>query len=242
MNIVNSSSISVSNLEVQIDRKDIKNLHIGVYPPYGKVRVAAPLKIDNEAVRLAVISRLAWIRKQVHHFKEQPRQSKREMVSGESHYFLGKRYLLEVIYGGSKHKVVCEHATLKLYVREGTSVDNRYKLLKTWYRVELQKTIKAFVSKWEEKIGVDVNTWQIKKMRTKWGSCNNDKKNILFNLDLAKVPKECIEYIVVHELVHLLERHHNDNFKAHLDTYFPTWRECRVVLNECVLGFEEWEK
>lgn len=241
MNILNSSSISVSNLEVQIDRKDIKNLHIGVYPPYGKVRVATPLKIDNEAVRLAVISRLAWIKKQVRHFKEQPRQSKREMVSGESHYFLGKRYLLEVIYGGSKHKVICEHSTIKLFIREATSVDNRYKLLNEWYREELHQILKELIPKWEEKIHVTVNRWHIKKMRTKWGSCNIEKQSILLNLNLAKVSQECIEYIVVHELIHLLEKHHNDNFKFYLNKFLPKWEEYKKTLNQTVLSFEEWD-
>jgi predicted metal-dependent hydrolase len=241
MNIVSSSSITVSNVEVQIDRKDIKNLHIGVYPPYGKVRVAAPLKIDNEAVRLAVITRLAWIKKQVRHFEAQPRQTKREMVSGESHYFLGKRYLLDVIYGSVKHVVVLKHSHIELHVRENTSVANREKLLNEWYRIQLHTAIKELIPKWEAKVGITLNAWDIKKMRTKWGSCNIEKKNILLNLNLAKTPIECIEYIVVHEMVHLLERHHNDNFKVHMDRLLPSWRQCRELLNESVLGFEEWE-
>lgn len=241
MNIVSSSAITVSDIEVQIDRKDIKNLHIGVYPPYGKVRVAAPLKIDNEAVRLAVITRLSWIKKQVRHFQSQPRQTRREMVSGESHYFLGKRYLLDVIYGSVKHKVVLRHSHIELHVRANTSVTNREKLLNEWYREQLHNVIDEFIPKWEEYIGVKLDNWAIKKMRTKWGSCNIEKKQILLNLNLVKTPVECVEYIIVHEMVHLHERHHNDNFKLHMDKFLPSWRQCRDVLNESVLGFEEWK-
>ena len=134
MNIINSSYISVGGIDVQIDRKEIKNLHIGVYPPHGRVRVATPVNIDNEAVRLAIVSKLSWIKKQVRHFQEQPRQTKREMVSGESHYFLGKRYLLDVIYGSVKHQVVLKHSVIEIHVRVNTSVENRYKLLSEWYR------------------------------------------------------------------------------------------------------------
>jgi predicted metal-dependent hydrolase len=133
MNIVNTSVINVSNIEIQIDRKNIKNLHVGVYPPYGRVRVATPLHIDDEAVRLAIISRLSWIKKQKKSFEEQPRQSKREMVSGESHYFLGKRYLLHVIHGNSKHKIIENYSKLELYVRKNTSVENKQKVLDEWY-------------------------------------------------------------------------------------------------------------
>ena len=241
MNIINTTSISVSGVDVQIDRKEIKNLHIGVYPPDGRVRVATPVKIDDEAVRLAVVSKLSWIKKQVRHFQEQPRQTKREMVSGESHYFLGKRYLLDVIYGSSKHEVVQKHSHLELHVRANTSVENREKLLSEWYREQLHNVVQEYIPKWEDRVGVKLNDWNIKKMRTKWGSCSVEKKNILLNLNLAKTPVECIEYIVVHEMVHLLERHHNDNFKVHMDRLLPEWRSCRDTLNQSILSFEEWE-
>ena len=240
MNTINCSSINVSGIGVHIDRKEIKNLHIGVYPPDGRVRVAAPLNIDNEAVRLAIISRLSWIKRQVQHFQEQPRQTKREMVTGESHYFLGKRYLLDVIYGSLKHEVILNHSHIELHVRANTSVENREKLLSEWYREQLYTIVKEIVPKWEERIGVKLNSWKIKKMRTKWGSCSVDKKNILLNLNLVKTPVECIEYIVVHELVHLLERYHNDSFKVYMDRFLPEWRQCRDMLTNSVLGHEEW--
>ncbi len=240
MNIVSHSLILVNDIEIQIDRKDIKNLHVGVYPPHGRVRVATPLHINDEAVRLAIISKLSWIKKQKQSFDEQPRQSKREMVSGESHYFLGKRYLLEVIYGAKKHQVVLKHSTLEIHVRTATSTENRQKLLNEWYREQLHTIVQELISKWEKRIGVEVNSWNIKKMRTRWGSCSIDKRSILLNLNLAKTPIECIEYIVLHETVHLLERYHNDNFKVYMDRLLPEWKRYRDILNQSILSFEEW--
>lgn len=240
MNIINTTSISVSGVDVQIDRKEIKNLHIGVYPPHGRVRVATPVKIDDEAVRLAVVAKLSWIKKQVRHFQKQPRQTKREMVSGESHYFLGKRYLLDVIYGSTKHQVVLKHSAIELHVRTGTTTENRLKLINEWYREELYSVVDELIPKWEKRISVAVDSWNIKKMRTKWGSCNIDKKRLLLNLHLAKTPVECIEYIVVHEMVHLLERHHNDTFKSYMDIFLPEWKECRDILNQSMLSYDDW--
>lgn len=240
MSIVNTSIINVSDIEIQINRKDIKNLHVGVYPPYGKVRVASPLHIDDEAVRLAIISRLSWIKKQKKSFEEQPRQSKREMVSGESHYFLGKRYLLNVIHENSKHKIIQNHSKLELYVRDNTSVENKQKVLNEWYRQELKKEVSKLIPKCEKLIGVNIESYAIKKMRTKWGSCNIENKKILLNLELAKKSIECIEYIIIHELVHLLERHHNENFKNLMDKFSPNWRERRDALNSGILEYEDW--
>jgi predicted metal-dependent hydrolase len=236
MNTINHSVISVSNIEVRIERKDIKNLHVGVYPPYGKVRVATPLHIDDEAVRLAIISRLPWIKKQKESFENQPRQTKREMVSGESHYFLGKRYLLDVINSNSKYQVIKKHSKLELHVRANTSIENKQKVLNEWYREELKKEVSKLIPKCEKLVGVKIDTWEVKKMKTKWGSCNIENKKILLNLELAKKSLESIEYIIVHEMVHLLERHHNENFKMFMDKFIPNWRERRDELNGGVLG------
>ncbi len=226
---------------MHIDRKEIKNLHIGVYPPDGRVRIATPMHIDNEAIRLAVVSRLAWIRRQIKNFQAQLRQGKREMVRGESHYFLGKRYLLDVCYGASKHKVIINHSTLELHVRANTSVENRQLLLNEWYREELKVKVNMLIAKYEKKMNLQVGNWKIKKMKTKWGSCTPTTKKILINLELAKKPVECIEYIVVHEMIHLLERKHSDVFKAYLDRYLPSWERYRDMLNSSCLGFDEWE-
>ena len=230
------SQIYVNDIEVNIHRKDIKNLHIGVYPPEGNVRVASPLSINDDNVRLAVISRLPWIKKQKENFENQPRQDKRRMVLDESHYFLGQRYLLDVIYRYGKHEIVKKHSKLELYVGKNTSYKNKLSVLNEWYRSELKKELENLVSKWEKKIGVKLNRWEVKKMKTKWGSCNIEAKNIWFNLELAKVPIECIEYIVVHEMVHLLERHHNNRFKELLGKYLSDWERRKKLLSSCMLG------
>lgn len=236
MNTNNQNIITVNELSIIIERKDIKNLHIGVYPPNGKIRVATPLHIDNEAVRLAVISKLSWIKKQKEAFESQSRQTKREMVSGESHYFLGKRYLLSVVHIAGKHQVIKNHSKLELYVNQNTTVENRQKVLDEFYRQHLRIKISKLIDKWHSVIGINISAWKIQKMKTKWGSCNIEDKRLLFNLELAKKPIETIEYIVVHEMVHLLERHHNENFKILMDMFIPKSRELRRRLNEDILS------
>jgi len=223
-------------------RKDIKNLHLGVYPPEGHVRVAVPMHIDDERVRLAVISKLSWIRKQQADFKAQPRQTEREMVTGESHFFMGRRYRLEVIKRNGKHEIFKKgHNKLILYVKPNTSLSKRQLVFNEWYREQLKILIPEMLSSWQEKIGVTVNDWGIKKMKTKWGSCNIEKKRIWLNLDLAKKPVECLEYILVHEMVHLLERHHNDKFRAYMDKFMPQWVQYRRLLNTAPLTHEDWK-
>ena len=231
------SHIVVSGLEIAIERKDIKNLHIGVYPPNGKIRVATPLKLNDEAVRLAVISRLSWIKKQQQSFLKQPRQTKREMVSGESHYLFGKRYLLDVKYENTKHKIIKKHSKLLIFVKENTTRENRLKVLEKYYRDNLNIELDKLINKWLNIIDIGINSWKIQKMKTKWGSCNIESKRLLFNLELAKVPLDCIEYIVVHEILHLKERHHNDNFKTLMDKYISDWQNRKENLKLCSIDY-----
>ena len=203
---------------VEVVRKDIKNLHLGVYPPTGRVRVAVPLRLDDEAVRLAVISRLGWIRRQQDGFERQDRQSQREMITGESHYYLGRRYRLDVIeHDGSAAVTLRNNTTLELRVRPGTSRDKREAVLHRWYRHRLREQIPRLIATWEPEIGVTVAKCGIKKMKTRWGTCNTDARRIWLNLELAKKPASCLEYILVHEMVHLLERNHNDRFRAYME-------------------------
>lgn len=230
MNTSSQSKLAISGLDIFIDRKDIKNLHIGVYPPDGKIRVATPLKLDDEAVRLAVISRLAWIKKQRVNFLNQPRQSKREMVTGESHYLFGKRYLLDVINENGKHQIIKKHSKLELHVKPNTTLQNRLNVLQEFYRKALKIELEKLIDKWEKTVGIKLEGYEVKKMKTMWGSCNIEKKKILLNLELVKLPIDCIEYIIVHEMMHLLERHHNDNFKAMLDKYLPSWKERKKII------------
>lgn len=233
--------ISVSGIPIEVVRKDIKNLHLGVYPPLGRVRVAAPLVVDDEAVRLAVLDKLGWIKRQRAQFANQPRQSEREMVNGESHYFLGRRYRLRVHeQDGPVHVALRGVASMDLFVRPGASLEKREGVLLEWHRASLRSVVADLLERWQSKLGVQVAGWGIKKMKTKWGSCNIRARRIWVNLELAKKPVQCLEYIVVHELVHLLERNHTDRFIALMDTYLPDWRTRREVLNSSPLGHETW--
>ncbi len=236
-----NSAIIVNDIEVQIVRKPIKNLHIGVYPPNGRVRAAVPLHITDDNVRLAIISKLSWIKKQQAGFKAQVRQSQREMVTGESHYVWGKRYLLDVVERTGKHEIVIKsNKRLTLFVNPNTTRANRELALNEWNRAALKQRIPELISKWEPIIGVQVTDWGVKKMKTKWGSCNIEAGRIWLNLELAKKPRECLEYILVHEMVHLLERHHNEQFRAYMDAFMPQWRWHRDVLNQSPLAHEDW--
>ncbi|MGA3208772.1 MAG: SprT family zinc-dependent metalloprotease [Syntrophales bacterium] len=239
---IETHRITVSGITVDVVRKAIKNLHLGVYPPHGRVRVAAPLAVNDEAVRLAVISRLGWIKRQQVKFEDQPRQSRREMIRGESHYFLGQRYLLNVIEHHNAGKVALRNkAIIDLYVRPGSDDEQREKVLQRWYREQLKALGPPLLEKWQQALGVAVADWGIKKMKTKWGGCSVEARRIWINLELAKKPVQCLEYIIVHELVHLLERQHNDRFTAYMDKFMPQWRLLRETLNQGPLGHETWK-
>ena len=238
----NSHNITVSGLSVEVVRKNIKNLHLGVYPPLGRVRVAAPLAISDDAVRLAVVGKLGWIKRQRAKFQAQPRQSQRRMVSGESHYFMGQRYRLRVVEGSTPMRVALRgKASLDLFVRAETSTERREELLHAFYRAELKNLIPTLLDKWQPILGVETNAWGIKKMKTKWGTCNIAARRVWLNLELAKKPIQCLEYILVHELLHLIERHHNDRFRSLMDQYLPQWQVHRDELNSSLLADERWD-
>ena len=236
-----SHSFQVRGIRVEVVRKDIKNLHLGVYPPMGRVRVAVPLVISDEAVRLAVIDKLGWIKRQKTKFVQQPRQSQREMVNGESHYFLGKRYRLRVHEVDAPARLAVRGiASLDLFVRPGATAAQREEVMQRWYREQLKALVPALLDKWQPLLGVQASYWGIKQMKTKWGSCNPASKRLWFNLELAKKPVACLEYIVVHELIHLLERRHSDRFTTLMDEFLPQWRTCRDTLNSGLLRQEVW--
>ncbi len=239
---IGSPTIVVGGISVQVVRKAIKNLHLGVYPPEGRVRVAAPAAMSDDAIRLALVSRLGWIRKQQARFAGQERQSAREYVSGESHYYQGGRYLLNVVYRGGPSAVVLRNKTiLDLFVRPGSDTAQRERVLLGWYRRQLKEMIPPLIARWEPIVGVEVTEWGVKSMKTRWGSCNPQARRIWLNLELIKKPSDCLEYVVVHEMVHLLERRHNDRFVALMDQFLPGWRETRAVLNQAPLGHATWE-
>ena len=229
----------VADLDVEIIQKDIKNIHLAVYPPTGRVRLAAPIDVNDETLRLFVLSKLPWIRKQQRKFLIQNRQTPRQYVNRESHFFMGRKYLLRVHESDHPYrypKVVLKTKTyIDLFVRESSTVEQKANLMKEWYRSELKTLLDELVPKWEKILKVRANNINVKSMKTKWGSCNTEKGNILFNLELAKKPIACIEYVVAHEMVHLIERLHNDNFKAHLDKHIPNWKGLKAMLNEMTL-------
>lgn len=236
-----AGKIVVGDLAVDVVRKPIKHLHLGVYPPTGRVRVAVPLHVGDETVRLAVIARLGWIRRQRARFAGQERQSAREMVTGESHFVAGRRYRLDVIEAaGPAGARLRTNRTLELRVRPGTDRDRREMVLREWYRRRLRERVPRLIAKWEPVLGVRVVDWRIRRMKTRWGSCNPAVGRIWLNLELAKKPASCLEYIVVHEMVHLIERRHNERFRECLERAMPGWRLCRDELNRAPLAREVW--
>lgn len=233
--------IQIAGMAVEVVRKEIKHLHVGVYPPAGRVRVAAPRRFDDEAVRLAVVSRLGWIRRKQKGFVGQDRQSQRELVTGESHYFQGHRYLLALkeCDGASQVRLVGK-SSMELRVPPGFDHAQRDAVLQRWYRRQLRALLPALLGKWEPRIGRAVSEVRIKKMKTRWGSCNASARRVWLNLELIKKPVRCLEYVLVHELVHFHERHHNDRFLEWMDTLLPAWRVHRDELNRAPLAHEEW--
>lgn len=238
---IEAQRLSVGGLRIDVVRKPIKNLHVGVYPPHGRVRVAAPLAVSDDAVRLAVVTRLPWIKRQRARFAGQPRQSERAYISGETHYFMGRPYRLRLIEGTSAGRVdVRSSKAIDLFVRTGSDRETRERVFIGWYRNELRSQATPLIEKWAAKLALPLPTWGIKRMKTKWGTCNADAGRIWLNLELAKKPPQSLEYVVVHELVHFLERQHSERFVALMDSALPNWRLLRDELNAKPLAHEEW--
>lgn len=233
--------IDLGNIKADLVQKDIKNVHLSVYPPKGRVRIAAPLRMDIETIRIFAISKLAWIKKQQTKFRNQERETPRELITRESNYFFGKRYLLKVVEAESKPSVSIKHETILLQVRPHTSTEQKQIILKEWYREQLKSIVPRYIDKWEDIMKVKVAEFGIKQMKTKWGTCNVAKKRIWINLELAKKPLHCLEYIIVHEMVHLLERKHNQSFIAYMNKFMPQWRNYKEDLNRLPISHREWE-
>lgn len=233
--------LKISNLQIEAVRKDIKNIHLGVYPPDGRVRVSVPLSTNDDSLRIFLISKSAWIKKQKVRFSKQERQTKREYVSGESHYFLGRKYQLTVKKTEEKPRIYLKNKTkIELFVRPKTTIIQKQKMFEEFYRTELESMIPKLLQKWEKKVGVKPKQIRIKKMKTKWGTCNQKDKRIWLNLELAKQPPHCIDYVFVHELVHLKERKHNERFLSILEHAYPRWRQSKEELNHGILSYFEW--
>lgn len=233
--------IVINDIIIDVVRKNIKNLHLAVYPPEGRIRIASPLNVTDEAVRLFAISKMPWIKKNQAKFKTQQRQPERRYITGESHYFQGQRYLMNVVtHSGNPKVVIRSKKYIDLYVKEGYSQEQRENVMTNWYRKNLKEQIPAIIYKWEKIIGVNVNQWEVKRMKTRWGTCNREAKRIWLNLELAKKPEHCLEYIIVHEMIHFLERNHTEKFVAYMGKFMPNWKTLKDRLNSSPLKQEQW--
>lgn len=235
-----TAMIDLGSIQVEVVQKDIKNIHLSVYPPDGKVKIAAPERMELETVRMFAISKMPWIRKTREKILAQEREAPREYNSLESHYFKGKRYLLEVVEKDAKPRVQIKHNKLIMYVRPGAEKAQRKEVLQEWYREQLKEILPDMIAKWEKKMGLKVEEFGVKRMKTKWGTCNPDAKRIWINLELAKKPHICLEYIVVHEMVHLIERSHNQRFIGLMDHFLPHWRDLKEELNRLPVSHVDW--
>ncbi|MBC7876953.1 MAG: M48 family metallopeptidase [Anaerolineales bacterium] len=235
------NQINVGGVPIDIIFKDIKNLHLSVHPPTGRVRIAAPSRTKLETIRVYAITKINWIKKHQQKLQEQERESPYEYVDRESHYVWGRRYLLKVNESNQLSSVKVQHKQLVLTIRPKNNVQKMDSVLSTWYREEVKALASSLIAKWEPIMGVTVGELRIRKMKTKWGSCKPQKKSILLNSDLGKKPRACLEYIVVHEMAHLLEPTHNTHFFALMDKFMPQWKYYKDQLNKLPVRHEEWK-
>jgi len=234
------SRIQIGDIAMDVVRKDIKNVHLSVHPPAGRVRIAAPERMSVDTLRIFAISKLPWIRQQQQKLHKQERETPREYLDRESHYVWGKRHLLKVVERDAPPKTELRHAAVLLQIRPASRYEKKQAILEGWYREQLKEAVLPLITKWEPLIGVKITGVFVQRMKTKWGSANPRSKTIRLNTELAKKPTECLEYIVVHEMVHFLERRHNDRFIALMDRYLSGWRFHRDELNRAPLGHETW--
>jgi predicted metal-dependent hydrolase len=233
--------IQLGDIRIEVTRKDIKNVHLSVHPPDGRVTMAAPAATRLEVARAYAISKLPWIRQQQAKMALQPREQPRQYVKRESHYLWGRRYLLNIVTGDAKPRVTIDHKRIHLHVRAGSDKEKRAEVLYQWQKTLLHQFIREVVPKWEKVLGVQVNAYFVQKMKTRWGSCNHPSKHIRLNTELVKKPKDLAEYVIVHEMLHLIEPTHNEHFIALMNQHYPAWREARLELNELPLGHVVWK-
>lgn len=237
-----SETIEIGDIAIVVTRKNIKNVHLSVHPPDGRVTLSAPAGTRLEVIRAYAISKLHWIRDQQESLRRQARETPREVVTRESHFLWGRRHLLTVVERDGKPAVTLDHKRITLYVRPGSDRERRAAVLHEWHKALLHAFVPLLIRKWEPVLGVKVNNYFLQRMKTRWGSCNPTAGHIRLNTELVKKPRDLIEYVVVHEMIHLLEPTHNDRFVALLTHHYPTWREARAELNELPLGAEQWQE
>jgi hypothetical protein len=236
-----AEGFTVGGIRVEVEKKAIKNLHLTVHPPLGRVRIVAPERMQVDTIRLYAISKLPWLRRQIAELQAQARESSREYVSRESHFVWGSRYLLKVVEREAPPAVVLRGRKLEMIVRPGTTQAQRHEILAAWYRAQIRGTVPSLLAKWQPILKVTASALFVRQMKTKWGSCNPRTAAIRLNTDLAKKPPACLEYVLVHELAHLIEPQHNDRFRAILSRHLPHWQQLRVRLNRAPLAHVDWD-
>lgn len=234
--------IELGDISISVTRKDIKNVHLSVHPPEGRITLVAPTSTRLEVARAYAISRLGWIRVQQSKLEAQAREAPRQFVERESHYVWGRRYLMVVKNRDAKPSVGIDHKRITLTVRPGSDAHKRAQVMHEWHKLQLHAVVPVLIKKWERKLKVKVAGYYLQRMKTKWGSCNHQAGNIRLNTELVKKPKDLLEYVIVHEMVHLLEPTHNERFISILGEHFPTWREARAELNDLPLAAEIWKE
>jgi predicted metal-dependent hydrolase len=237
-----TETIQLGDIVIAVSRKAVKNVHLSVHPPTGHVTLVAPAGTRLEVARAYAISKLGWIRDQQAKLKDQARETPRQFVERESHYLWGRRYLLSVVEKETKPAVTLDHRRITLTVRPGSKLAKREEVMQEWHRSLLHEAVPALIKKWEAKLGVKVSGYFLQRMKTKWGGCNHRAGNIRLNTELVKKPKDLLEYVVVHEMLHMVEPTHSEHFVALLEKYYPTWREARAELNELPLAAETWNE
>jgi len=235
-----TETIQLGDVAISVTRKDVKNVHLSVHPPSGRVTLVAPKGTRPEVARAYAVSKLGWIRDQQAKLRAQAREAPRQFVERESHYLWGRRYLLSVQEEEAKPSVHLTHRTITLTVRPGGSNAKRAAVMHEWHKAILHEAVPELIRKWEPKLGVEVAAYFLQRMKTKWGGCNHRARTIRLNTELVKKPKDLLEYVVVHEMLHLIEPTHSDSFVALLDEHYPSWREARAELNALPLSAEEW--
>jgi predicted metal-dependent hydrolase len=236
-----ATQLQLGAITVEVIKKDIKNVHLSVLPPEGAVRIAAPRRMNMDAIRLFAISKLSWIKQQQKKLRRQEREPAREYIDRESHYVWGKRYLLKLVEQDAAPRIVLKHKTIELHVREGFPKEKREAALESWYREQVKAALPPLLEKWQRILDVEMNRSFVQRMKTKWGGSNPKRRNIRLNTELAKKPPDCLEYVVVHELAHFISAKHDERFIAVLDRHLPSWRVTKDLLNASPLKHEEWD-
>lgn len=236
-----SETIRLGEIAIAMTRKDIKHVHLSVHPPSGRVTLVAPKATRLEVARAYAVSRLGWIRDKQASLRAQARETPRQLVNRESHYLWGRRYLMSVVEKDAKPVVTLDHRRITLTVRPGTTVAKRADVMHEWHKALMHDAVPPLIGKWEQKLGVTVSGYFLQRMKTRWGGCNHRARHIRLNTELVKKPRDLLEYVVVHEMLHLMEPAHSDRFIELLSRHYPAWREARTELNELPVAAEVWK-